>query len=61
LVAKPRSGVKPKLNESVKQQIVGMKKKDPEYGPRRITDVLKRFFWFRPEPPAFIKRWQTKG
>ena len=44
LVAKPRSGAKPKLNESVKQQIVGMKKKHPEYGPRRITDVLKRFF-----------------
>ncbi len=44
LVAKPRSGTKPKLNESVKQQIVGMKKKHPEYGPRRITDVLKRFF-----------------
>ncbi len=44
LVAKPRSGANPKLNEAVKQQIVGMKKKHPEYGPRRITDVLKRFF-----------------
>jgi transposase InsO family protein len=40
----PRSGAKPKLNEVVRQQFVGMKKKHPEYDPRRITDVLKRFF-----------------
>lgn len=35
---------KPKLSGSVKHQIVGIKKKHPEYGPRRIADVLKRFF-----------------
>jgi transposase InsO family protein len=44
LVAKLRTGAKPRLNESVKHQIIGMKKKHPEYGPRRIADVLKRFF-----------------
>jgi transposase InsO family protein len=44
LIAKPRTGAKPKLNETVKRRIVGMKKKHPEYGPRRIADVLKRFF-----------------
>jgi transposase InsO family protein len=44
LIAKPRTGAKPKLNETVKRRIVVMKNKHPEYGPRRIADVLKRFF-----------------
>jgi transposase InsO family protein len=44
LIAKSPTGAKPKLNESVKRRIVGMKNKHPEYGPRRIADVLKRFF-----------------
>jgi transposase len=44
LIGKPRTGAKPKLSGSVKHQIVGIKKKHPEYGPRRIADVLKRFF-----------------
>jgi transposase len=44
LIAKLRTGAKPRLNESVKHQIIGMKKKHPLYGPRRIADVLKRFF-----------------
>jgi len=44
LVPKQRSGVKRRMNEEVKGRIVGMKKKHPEYGPRRIADVLKRFF-----------------
>ena len=44
LIAKPRTGAKPRLNETVKRRIVRMKKKHPEYGPRRIADVLKRFF-----------------
>jgi transposase InsO family protein len=44
LIAKPRTGAKSKLSEPVKRRIVRMKKKHPEYGPRRIADVLKRFF-----------------
>ena len=44
LVAKLRTGAKPRMTEVVKSRIVGMKKKHPEYGPRRIADVLKRFF-----------------
>jgi transposase InsO family protein len=44
LVVKQPIGSKPKLSGSVKHQIVGIKKKHPEYGPRRISDVLKRFF-----------------
>jgi transposase InsO family protein len=44
LIAKPRTGAKSKLTEPVKCRIVRMKKRHPEYGPRRIADVLKRFF-----------------
>jgi transposase InsO family protein len=44
LIAKLRTGARPKLSGSVKHQIVGIKNKHPEYGPRRIADVLKRFF-----------------
>jgi transposase InsO family protein len=44
LVAKLESGAKPRMTEAAKGRIIGMKKKHPEYGPRRISDVLKRFF-----------------
>jgi transposase InsO family protein len=44
LIAKPPTGTKAKLPRAVKHRIVGMKKTHPEYGPRRIADVLKRFF-----------------
>ena len=44
LVAKPPPGAKPKLTEAVKNQIVGLKKSHPEYGPWRIAAVLKLFF-----------------
>ncbi len=44
LVAKLRTGSKPKMPETVKRRVVVMKSKHPEYGPRRIADVLKRFF-----------------
>ena len=44
LVAKLGPGAKPRMPEEVKGRILGMKKRHPEYGPRRIADVLKRFF-----------------
>ena len=44
LVAKLPPGAKPKLTVAVKNQIVGLKKSHPEYGPWRIAAVLKRFF-----------------
>ena len=37
LVAKERSGSKPKLTGAVKRRIVGMKKSHPEYGPRCLS------------------------
>lgn len=44
VVSKLRTGTRPKMTEEVKGRILGMKKKHPEYGPRRIAEVLKRFF-----------------
>jgi len=44
LAAKLRTGAKPKMPKTIKRRIIGMKKKHPEYDPRRIADVLKRFF-----------------
>ena len=44
LVSKLPPGAKPKLTEAVKNRIVGVKRSHPEYGPRRIAAVLKRFF-----------------
>jgi transposase InsO family protein len=44
LVAKSQSGTKSRMPEAVRGRIIGMKKKHPEYGSRRIADVLKRFF-----------------
>ena len=44
LVPKLPPGARPKLTEAVKKRIVGVKRSHPEYGPRRIAAVLKRFF-----------------
>ena len=37
-------GARPKLTEAVKKRIVVVKRSHPEYGPRRIAAVPKRFF-----------------
>jgi len=44
LLAKQRPGAKPKISPVVKKRIVKVKKSHPEYGARRIADVLKRIF-----------------
>jgi len=44
LLAKQHPGTKPKISSAVKKRIVKVKKKHPEYGARRIADVLKRIF-----------------
>ena len=61
LIAKLRTGTKPKLSGSVKHQIVGIKKKHPEYGPRRIADVLKRFFLVSPSATSVHKTLRDEG
>lgn len=37
---------KSRVAEEVRQQAVEVKRKHPEYGPRRITDVLKRLITY---------------
>ena len=44
LLAKQRPGTKPRISPVVKKRIVNVKKAHPEYGARRIADVLKRIF-----------------
>ena len=44
LLVKQHPGAKPKISSAVKKRIVKVKKKHPEYGARRIADVLKRIF-----------------
>ena len=38
-----------------------MKAAHPEYGPRRITDVLKRFFLMRTSPSTVHKTLAARG
>ncbi|MGD9193481.1 MAG: IS481 family transposase [Desulfobacterales bacterium] len=61
LIAKPPTGTKAKLPKAVKHRIVGMKKKHPEYGPRRIADVLKRFFLVPVSPSSVHKTLSDEG
>jgi len=61
LVGKLRTGSKPKMTETVKRRIVGMKKKHPEYGPRRIADVLKRFFLISTSATSVHKTLSDEG
>ena len=61
LVAKPRIGSKPKLAGAVRRRIIGMKKSNPEYGPRRISDVLKRFFLISASATSVQKALSDEG
>ena len=47
LEPKRQSGGKPRVAEEVVRQTLEVKADHPEYGPRRIADVLKRFFLMR--------------
>ena len=51
---RPLSG-KRRVAKEVRQQMVEVKKDHPEYGPRRIADVLKRFF-LMPTSPATVHK-----
>ena len=44
LEVKPRAGGNTRVTPEVRQRMVAVKEAHPEYGPRRIADVLKRFF-----------------
>jgi transposase InsO family protein len=52
---------KSRVPEEVRQQAVAVKAAHPEYGPRRISDVLKRFFFMRTSPATVHKTLSAKG
>jgi len=45
----------PQLNQAVKDKIVDLKKSDPKSGSRRISDILKRFFFLKASPTTVHK------
>lgn len=49
------------LNSSVKEQIIDLKKNDPSRGSRRISDILKRFFFIRTSPSTVHKTLSEEG
>jgi transposase len=50
-----------RVADEVRQQAVGVKQEHPEYGPRRIADVLKRFFLMRTSPATVHKTLSAGG
>jgi hypothetical protein len=50
-----------RVAEEVRQQAVAVKREHPEYGPRRITDVLKRFFLMRTSSSTVHKTLAERG
>lgn len=46
---------KSRINTAVKRKIVDVKKTHPEYGSRRISDILKRFFIIKTSPSTVHK------
>ena len=52
---------KSRVAEEIRQQAVAVKAEHPPYGPRRISDVLKRFFLMRTSPATVHKTLAAKG
>jgi transposase len=61
LTPKVPAGRISRVPEEVRQQAVAVKAEHPEYGPRRITDVLKRFFLMRTSPATVHKTLCARG
>ena len=61
LEPKRRLGGKTRVPAEVRQQMVEIKKDHPEYGPRRIADVLKRFFLMPASCSTVHKTLSQKG
>lgn len=59
---KPRSGGDSRrVPEEVRQRMVDVKTRHPEYGPRRIADVLRRFFLMGPSPSTVHRELSSQG
>ncbi len=52
---------KSSVNKAVKTQIVDIKEAHPEYGSRRISDILKRFFFIKTSPSTVHKALSGKN
>ena len=61
LLNKVRQSAGSKLPAAVTHSIVDLKKENPEYGIRRITDVLKRFFWVKTSPATVQRSLRGQG
>jgi len=61
LAPKVPAGRISRVPEEVRQQAMAVKAEHPEYGARRITDVLKRFFLMRTSPAAVHKTLSARG
>jgi transposase InsO family protein len=61
LEPKRQTGSKSRVPDQVRQQMVELKQVHPEYGPRRIADVLKRFFLIPTSPATVHKTLDEKG
>jgi transposase InsO family protein len=61
LAPKRTLGGKRRVSDEVRQQMLAVKKEHPEFGPRRIADVLKRFFLMRTSPATVHKTLTDQG
>ena len=61
LRSKRRAPVKKHLTEDVKGRIVDLKRSNPGFGTRRISDILKRFFLIRTSPSSVHRTLSQKG
>ena len=61
LEPKPRPVGNTRVPPEVRERMVAVKKANPEYGPRRIAHVLKRFFLIRTSQSTVHKTLSEKG
>lgn len=61
LFARERKPTGPKIPPAITNNIVTLKKENPGYGIRRISDVLKRFFLIRASPSTVQRTLVEKG
>jgi transposase InsO family protein len=61
LEPKRRTGGKTKVTAGIRNQMVAVKKAHPEYGSRRIADVLKRFFLIPTSESTVYKTLSEQG
>ena len=56
-----KKGGKPKLPKAVKEKIAELKRSNPRQGSKRISQVLKRFFWLKASPETVRRELKAAG